>query len=372
MKIIKKLSDTTAVRKVVGTYKRYERFAPALSFMAGFTWDSLTIKRIDLWLDNIILMAYILLLGSTILLVNLISEGRIKNPFILKYQEWYPLAIQFFMGGLFSAYVVLYFQSASITKNWIFLGLLVLVLVGNEFIRDRLTNLKLQFILYFFAVFSFFIFFIPVLLGRMNIYIFILSGFLSLAFILTFLYTVYRKIEGLSIRNFRNLSMILGGFFLLLNLLYVFNWIPPVPLSLKEGGIYHHVSRQGDDYRLKYEKGSWYYFWKESDHDFHYQEGDTVFCFASVFAPTRLNKRIYHHWQYYSEGEGEWKTTDRMNYEIKGGRDGGYRGYTYKRNLQPGKWRVNVETDGGRILGRIPFTLVTQGKHSHPLKTIYK
>jgi hypothetical protein len=65
-------------------------------------------------------------------------------------------------------------------------------------------------------------------------------------------------------------------------------------------------------------------------------------------------------------------TTDRLDYKIQGGRDGGYRGYTMKRNVQPGKWRVDVETNEGMILGRIPFNLVNKKNDSHPLKTELK
>jgi len=43
---------------------------------------------------------------------------------------------------------------------------------------------------------------------------------------------------------------------------------------------------------------------------------------------------------------------------VVGGRDNGYRGYTFKRHVQPGRWRVEVRTETGRLLGRIPFELV--------------
>jgi hypothetical protein len=37
---------------------------------------------------------------------------------------------------------------------------------------------------------------------------------------------------------------------------------------------------------------------------------------------------------------------------------GGYRGYTFKRQVQPGRWRIEVRTEHGRLLGRIAFELV--------------
>jgi hypothetical protein len=372
LNVVAKIEDTQFFKRIKGTYNKYERFAPAIFFMAGFTWDSITIKRIDLWLDNIILLTYIFLTGCMIILVNFLNENQIQKKIILKYQEWYPLAIQFFLGGLFSAYVVLYFQSASFTKNWIFIALLILVLIGNEFIKERLTNLKVQIILYFLALFSFIIFFIPVVIRIMNAFVFIISGILSLFLVAALIYFLYKKCQSLKFKEARNLGVIIIILYFLLNIFYFLNWIPPVPLSLKSGGIYHHVNRSEGQYILKFERGSWFNFWKSADYDFHYQTGDTTFCFAAVFAPTKLNKRIVHEWQYYLDKQETWKTTDRLSYKISGGRDGGYRGFTYKKNIHEGKWRVDVETDEGQLLGRIPFRLIQIDSTDLKLKTIKK
>jgi hypothetical protein len=45
-------------------------------------------------------------------------------------------------------------------------------------------------------------------------------------------------------------------------------------------------------------------------------------------------------------------------FEIHGGREGGYRGFSMKRAVVPGLWRVEVETQEGRIIGRIDFRVV--------------
>ena len=58
--------------------------------------------------------------------------------------------IQFLLGGLFSAYVVFYFQSASFTKTAVFFALLLFLLVINEFLEKKYTNLYLQTSLFIF------------------------------------------------------------------------------------------------------------------------------------------------------------------------------------------------------------------------------
>jgi hypothetical protein len=361
----------TPVNIVQRFYQRYSRFLPVISFIGGFLWDSLTLTRIDRLSDNLFLLGYILLLGFSIILINLVESNRLTNSFVLKYREWYPLAIQFFLGGLFSSYVVFYFQSAAITKNWLFLGILIILLFANEFLEKRLTNIYLQLTLFFLVAFSFCIFFVPVLIGRMSVFVFILSGLLSLMIMAGFIYLLFRKLSILSRSELIRVSGILVVLYLLLNLFYFFNWIPPVPLSLKYSGIYHQVQRTGEEYLLKFEQPAWYQFWKKSDNPFRYSEGDTVFCFAAVFAPTDLKTRIYHEWQQYLPGQQRWLTTDHLGYQLTGGRKPGYRGYTYKRNVQPGEWRVEVKTEEDQVLGRIDFTIVAVDSMGKPLKTIF-
>lgn len=338
-------------------FNRYKKYAPLILFFGGFTWDSITLTRIDRVFDNVILFLYFLLTGIFILLSSLHDKNRIKKPILLKYSNYYSHALQFTLGALFSAYVVFYFKSAALTKNWLFFGILVLLLVANEFLENRLTNLYLVFSLYFLAAFSFLIFFIPVVTKKMTVFTFLAGGVLSFLYIVGFIYLLYRKAFVITKRDAKLICLPVGTLFLLLNLFYYLNWIPPVPLSLKSGAIYHHVKKINDQYEISYEKPKWFKFWKKSDNPFHYAEGDTVFCFTSIFAPTQLRKNMIHHWQKYFPNRKEWVSTDRISYVITGGREGGFRGLTYKVNVSPGKWRIDVETEQHQMLGRIGFKI---------------
>jgi len=338
------------VTKLRDWYERFERFNPVTFFVGGFTWDSLTLKRIDQILDNIILLTYLLLVGVLIVLVSFVENERIKKTLILKYRKWYPLGLQFFLGGLFSAYVIFYFQSASLSPTSVFLGILILLLVANEFLEHRLTNIYLLITLYFLASFSFFIFFVPVVLKVMNLWTFILGSGMSLLLVYGLLRFLHKKNLLDSRAVYFRTTVLLSGLFIIMNLFYAFNWIPPIPLSLKTGGIFHHASRDAESgvFTLKFEKPRWYELFKNSDDPFHYAEGDTVSCFTAVFAPTQLTKKIVHHWQKYFPNREAWLTTDRL-----------------------GRWRVNVETIGGLLLGRIDFKIKAVSEPM-PLQTIYR
>lgn len=360
----------TSFSRISRFYQGFAKFLPVLSFVGGFAWDSITLNRIDRMSDNLILLGYLILLGLSILLVNLVEKHMLSKPFILRFADWYPLTIQFFLGGLFSSYVVFYFHSASVTKNWLFLGILIILLFANEILEKRLTNIYLQFTLYFLVIYSFMIFFIPVLLKIMNLLTFILSGVLSLSLIAGYLYLFFRKIPLLTRPQLVRISSLILVLFLTINFFYYLNWIPPVPLSLKFGGIFHHAEKLDSDFLLHYEKPPWYKFWKKSDNPFHYTAGDSVYCFAAVFAPVELTKKIIHVWQQQNLKNNRWQETDRLGYKLTGGREGGFRGYTYKKNIRPGNWRVDVATEEGLIVGRIAFTIVEVDSLQRKLKGI--
>lgn len=357
-------------------------FMPAIFFFAGVAYDTVTLTRIDRLLDNLILLGYLTLLGVLIVLTGRATlarpqaqeasapEGRVQ-AFLSRAQPYYPNAIQFLLGGVFSAYTIFYSQSASLSTTAVFFCLLVGLLVANEFLRNRLSSLKLLIGLYAVVCFSFFTFSLPILIRFMNTFVFLLGAVLSLAVALWLVELIYK---GTSVPSTRErvltglpatvLVALLVGF-------YFLNWIPPVPLSLKFGGIYHHITKQDGMYRLGFEKGAWYQFWKRSDDPFR-GEGP-VYCFTAVFAPVDLRTVIVHHWQYRGvsgPSSTEFSTADKIPIEISGGREAGYRAYTVKTRLLPGDWRVNVETGEGRVIGLVDFRVEEGGPEVPEIQTI--
>lgn len=336
-------------------------FMPAVFFSSGVAYDILTLTRIDQLQDNLILLLYLLLLGLLIVLTGRLS---IQSPsaglplatlplvsrWIWRARPYYPMATQFLLGGLFSAYAIYYSRSASLTGTAVFFVLLVALLVGNEFLRDRLSSLRLLVSLYAVVCFAFFTFFLPVMTGMMNTAIFLAGAALSAAVTFRVVQLIYRNNPD---RSRREAVRVSAPAFALIGLLvgfYFLNWIPPVPLSLKFGGMYHEVRKTGDRFELLYEK-QWYQFWKRADDTFPSDE--PIYCFTAVFAPVDLNATVFHHWYVRSNGRKSYVHADRIPLKISGGRADGYRAYTFKQRLDPGDWRVDVETEDGRVVGRV-------------------
>jgi hypothetical protein len=150
-----------------------------------------------------------------------------------------------------------------------------------------------------------------------------------------------------------------GTVLVLMNLFYFTNILPPLPLSAVASGVYHNVQHVPGAYLGTQESGqSWEVRYLGFAPTLHLFTGDAVYAYSSVFAPTALSTSIMHEWQWYDPVAKEWVTRSTVSYSIVGGRDGGYRGYTLLPISSAGEWRVNVDTSDGRLISRLPFTVV--------------
>jgi MFS family permease len=350
-------------------YEKNERYISPLTVLAGFTWDNLTLQRIDLWIDNLILVIYLVIAGTCILFLNAYFVGRLSGRFFDEAAGVAPFLMQFSFGGLFSAFVIFYSRSGSLAASWPFLAILVFLLLGNEVFRKRYARLAFQLCIFFFTVFSYLIFAVPLLLNNLGSMMFLISGFCSLVIISLFSLFLYFAAPQFVKQSWR---WFLGGIvviYLFFNFLYFTNIIPPVPLSLKDGGIAHAVSQIRFNYTAQIEKVPWYLFLDDFNPVFHWQPGQRVYCYASVFAPTEIKTEVFHRWSLFDENTKKWIEKTKVSYDIVGGKDGGYRGYSYKQNVQAGKWRVDVINERGQLLGRLNFEVV-QSDSAPELKTV--
>ena len=341
--------------------RRNKKYAPLLFFLGGFIFDLLTLGRIDRLYDSITLCVYLSSLSICLYLYNLADDGKWKGTFIERFEEFLPLAIQFFLGGLLSANVIYFSRSVSLTKTVSFFIILVLLFIANEFLKKRISNKYLQFSVYFFVNFTFFTFFIPVIVKEMNATIFMVSGLISLAttlFLIIYIYAVSPSTRA-EIKKGKMLAIVIGVY-LLINIFYYFKLIPPVPLALEKGIVAHNIEKENDKYIVTFQADDWYVFWRDSSPKFIYNPGETVYIYSSIFAPTDLKKNISHRWKKYNSENKEWEILDIISFDITGGRKEGYRGYSFKNNVDFGEWKVDVITEEELVLGVIRFEIRKQ------------
>ncbi len=359
----------TAFRRFI---RKHEKYAPLIFFIGGFIFDTLTLGRIDRLYDLIVLCLHMTLLTVTIYLYNLTDDGKWKNTILQQYEEYFPLAIQFFFGGLSSAFVIYFSRSVSLSKTISFFIILVALLFANEFLKKRISNKYLQFGVYFFISFTFFTFIIPVFIKIMNTKVFIFSGLLSLVLTLVLIIAIYSRSPSTraEIRKGKIIGIVLM-IYATINLFYFFKLIPPVPLALESGIAAHNIQVQNNNYVVTYETDDWYVFWREHRLKFIYSPNEKVFIFTSIFAPTDIKKSIFHRWSWYNDTINEWQIIEDIGYSITGGRDSGYRGYTFKNNVKQGLWKVEVITEEELLIGVIDFEIITNTS-LHPKRVVNK
>lgn len=344
------------IEKIIRWYGHY--IAPA-AFLAGFIFDIFTFTRSDLALDNILLIAHLAISGAAILLLNLYEASTIRGGRWDSVAWLFPLAMQFSFGAMFSGFSVLYWRSGSLASSWFFFLVLSSLLVGNEFFRDRYRRLTFHLSVYFTALFSYLIFALPIMTNTLSPLIFLASGGIALGLIALFVAALKRAVPERVRTHWRAAAGSLAAIYIAFNAMYFLNIIPPIPLALKTLVVGHSVSRVSDGtYAVLYEPAPQYQFFAISANKLHTSPGGSVYAFSSIFAPAEIDARVFHRWLYFDEGKRQWIKKDDVFFTITGGRERGYRGYSYITNTSPGKWRVEVRTERGQLLGRETFTIV--------------
>ncbi len=346
-------------------YARIERPFSSISLVAGFVFDAITLTRVDQFWENFWVLGHLAIVTACALMINLIentSGHDEEDPSRLHF--WLVNVMQFFFGGIFSTFLVFYFRSGSIATDWPFLLLLVIAFIANERLKRHYARLAFQLSLIFLGYYAFAIYVLPILFHQISTAIFILSGIVSLAaiggIILILRKFSHERFVGAAKWWTRGaiLSIFVG-----VNFLYFFNLIPPLPLSLKDAGVYETLTvNSPGNYTVQYESQPWWDFFEWSQ-PVTLTAGSPLFAYTAVFSPSSLNPTIVHVWQYYEPnaegiGDGAWVTRSQVTLAVTGGSDGGWRTFSELPDIdEAGAWRVNVETTRGQIIGQLRFNV---------------
>jgi hypothetical protein len=347
-------------------YKKFEKYISPVGLIYGFIFTSLTLTRVDMWLENFWIVLHLFVAAFGILALTYFENKESKNNLPeeekTKFHFYLTLIIQFAFGGLFSTFFVFYMRSSSLTDSWLFLAILLILLVGNELWKKHYQRLSFQISVLFISLYLFLVFLLPVIFHRLGSDLFIYAGVISLFIVFLFTFLL-RKLAQEKFKNSHNfLKINIVAIFILMNVLYFTNIMPPIPLSLKTAGVYHSVTKIIDNktstinYEVVAEPTTWLDYFEQYP-VFHKRAGEAVYVFSAVFSPVKFATEIVHQWQYYDEINKVWVDSSRITLPINGGREEGYRLYSLKQLVNPGLWRVKVMTTSDQVLGKINFKI---------------
>jgi len=356
----------TKYQRAHEAYKKYERLLMPATLGFGFVMDYVTFTHIQVSTALTVAGTYLVITGLAIAFVQLYDAGRVTHK--LKFVHLYaPLLIQFLLGALVGNAFIFYWFSASFSASWIFMLIFVGLMVSNELYKEHFKLLLVQLPLYFFVMFSLFSIALPYIFNSLSSRLFLLAGITSFVICVLFVRLLGRASREVRVRQ-KTLTHAFAAILVALVSFYFANIIPPVPLALREAGVYHAVARANDGYTLTGEHESLLQKMLPGQ-TVHWQRGKRLYVYTAIFAPTDLRTGIYHVWQEYDETQNAWITKDRLSFTITGGRQQGYRGYSMKSGLEPGKWRVSVETGRGQAMGRLSF-LIEEASEAPVLESI--
>jgi len=336
-----------------------------LGLGAGFVFDLIIADRPDSPTVNILLLSYLGVAGGLILILNLRGAKRQDVDITNAPPLFLLLVLQFCFGGLASNMLVLYGRSGTLAASALFFLILGGMLIGNEFLKTRYQQLRFNIVVYYILLFTYLIISVPTFIFHsIGTTVFLASGAISLGIIAGFLWLVYRLVLRGRQRESQiyEVSFLIGVVFVFFNGLYFMGIIPPVPLVLREVGIYHSLVKQDTAYAASYEAGPVWKFWRTTSTTFTQTQSSRAYCFSAIFAPTDLQAPIRHRWEHYNTALSKWVTDSEVDLPISGGRDGGYRTYSNRDNLSEGKWRCSVETQSGALIGRFTFKVVNSAQ----------
>ncbi|MBS1969853.1 MAG: DUF2914 domain-containing protein [Bdellovibrionales bacterium] len=341
--------------------EKYEHQLDIVFFIGGFIFDAFMVAEPDEVFSIVQQIAYIFIVAALI-----------HFELLFRLQKWHPtgrwaklwgyrnLLLHFLLGTMLNIYSLFYIKSASVLNSILFLVLMAGMIVANELPFVKKSHVSFKVGLYAICVFSFFSILNPVLLGFVG---WIPFGLAIAATLLVFFIqfkqlkkhvpddkTLFRAIlfPGISV-------LVVFGIF------YFMKWIPPVPLSVREQGVYHLIEKKEGEYLLSTEK-PWWKFWQSGDQEFKAEPGDKIYFYAQIYSPAKFSDHVYVQFAWDNPKLG-WQGADRIPLKIVGGRKEGYRGYAIKSNYTPGDWRVQVVTEGGLEISRLYFTVESVPKN---------
>lgn len=329
-------------------------------FLSSFGVDLKVLTELDLSQAQLLFSVY-LFFAVIASLANHALAAKVENVKVLQTTRVASYATefiaQFFVGGLLSGFLIFYTKSGSLYFSWPFIILLAVIFFGNEFLRSYRSHLAFQTLLLFIATCAFLNAALPIWYGTITPQLFLLSVLVSTIALIVYLLLLW-MIDRTRLESARTIIALSCAIFSALFILsYLWHVIPPVPLSIKESGMYQSiVHNPTGTYTLVGQTVA--HWWDPRIQTFYLGANNELSAYTAVFAPTAFATGIEHQWEWYDPIARVWKTQSTIAFMLNGGRKNGYRGYSTKTHMNPGYWRVVIKTTAGQVIGTIRFIAV--------------
>jgi hypothetical protein len=349
--------------RAVGLYNHYHHWQDTAFFIGGFLFDMVMTGRIDDSFAIIQQAVYILMIAF---FASLDWYDQIQ-PFawnrLQKAWTYRTFFIHFLLGSLLNCYAIFYFKAASLLTSFAFMGILAAIVVANELPRFKAFGAQMKFAMLSLCSISFLAYLVPIFYGRIGIVPFAISVILAVIFQYIIFAILKRKLGTHFAPSdkiyqhpaFQTVMLPAISVLLLFTGMYILKVLPPVPLSAQYIGVYHSVTKENGQFKLGYTRPS-LYFWQHGDQTFIARPGDKIFIFTRLFSPANFKDQVNVKFEFLN-AKGKWEFRDSIPMNIEGGREEGFRGFVYKSNHQPGKWRVKLMTNDEREIRRIYFAI---------------
>jgi hypothetical protein len=355
--IVDRIQRTSPYLHLKALYEKYERVLIPGTLVLGLVIDFITFHSIRIETFLKLLTWYLVVAGVLIAFMHVYDESwEEETGDRLRYvRVATPVLLQFAFGALLSASFLFYWFGGSIFVSWPFIVTIVFLLTANDVFREYYMKPVTQIGVYFFLLFTIGTILFPYALRSIDPRVFALTAVVAVVLMMVYVAVLSRFVSRIRQKR-KHIAAVVLGITIFISGLYVSGLLPPIPLSVRHAGVYHGVERMEGRYELIAEQET---FLERivPGQKIHIQPGDPVYVFTAIYAPTDLDTTIYHRWQTYDEALNEWVEKDRLSFPIIGGRADGYRGYSLKRAVSEGVWRVDIETETEQVLDRIHFRI---------------
>ncbi|MEQ9799237.1 MAG: DUF5924 family protein [Salinisphaeraceae bacterium] len=319
---------------------RYRRLLPVASFAAGLASFFLVERQAQLaqWLTAFLLLGWIWLIGEGLF-------GRLLSRWLRP--QWSEAATRLAAQSLHQETLFFTLPFFLATTTWasgqvLFTGTLMLAAAAS--IVDPIYLGVIASRRWLFLGFHAFTLFVA-LLTALPIMLQLTTGeSLGLATLAMMIFALPGVAGVLDVRRTRRwltmglLTLALGGFAWTTR-----GWIPPATLRVTDAAITFRVTepqRIHGEHRPLVDAG---------------RLAEGLYAFTAIRAPRGLHQPVIHEWRH------EGQLVDRIEIDIVGGREQGYRAWSHKTEFPPkpyGDWQVVVRTDDGQLIGVLRFRVV--------------